>query len=473
MGSLARFVKAWRRVGFIGIIKDLRWRLNTLQGGHSTSTIPTRTVHILREGGIAALIRRTRYAVVQLRQMTHEPTTVAPPPHPWTQTAAHMVSFAPYFDLSARDLSTNAAIVERFDDRTDQVETATWFLPYFHHALFGGIHTILRLMDYMTRQHGVEHRVVVMDPEESHRSLRSKISAIFPSLEGIDLVLVKAGNVPYDELPHSDIAICTLWTTAFALARYDNVDAKYYMVQDYEPSFYPAGSMYGLTDATYRLGFAGIVNTPGVAEIYAGYGNPTVAFTPAFDLATSAGHGDPDSERTGPVQIVLYGRPSIDRNAFELVSSACVALKKTYGEAIRIVSAGEEFEPEELNLGGILENRGLLTTIEEVQKLYLESDIGICFMFSRHPSYQPFEYLAAGVAPVANVNASTSWFLRDGENCLVVEPYPSMIAEAVGRLIENEQLRESIVERGQQELAEGNWKREFDRIWSFVTGSTS
>ncbi len=450
--------------------------MRSATGGHGIISLPRRTIAIARAGGLTALGGRARYGIRQLRR----PTELAAmrvdeaerPPHPWTQTAAHMVSFVSYFDLTGEELAANRAVVERFDQRTARVASATWFLPYFRHALFGGIHTILRLMDAMTRIHGVEHRVVIFDPEVPERELRRTIARSFPSLEGIDLVLVRAGQVPYGELPATDIGVCTLWTTAFALARFNDVGAKFYMVQDYEPSFYPAGSMYGLTEATYRLGFAGIVNTPGLAEIYASYGNPAVAFTPAFDIPDLPDE-KPSATPGRPIQIVLYGRPSVDRNAFELVASACVLLKRRYGDRIHIVSAGEEFDPADLGLGGIIDNLGLLTTIDEVQDLYLRSDIGICFMFSRHPSYQPFEYLAAGVAPVVNVNPATSWFLRDGENCLVVEPYPSSIAAGVGTLIDDAHLRLAIADHGRQEVASGDWQREFDRIWTFITGSES
>lgn len=470
MGLPSRFITAWRRVGFLGLVSDLRWRVRTALGGRSIAAIPMQTARIVRRDGVTAVARRTRYGMRQLRRPADGSLPAEEPPHPWTQSVGHMVAFSPYFDLTAEDLATNSAIIGRFDGRTPNVETATWFLPFFHHVLFGGIHTIFRIMDYMTREHGVQHRLVILDSPENDRKLRARISGTFPSLSTVDIVLVDGGAVPYDELPHTDIGICTLWTTAFALARFDNVGAKFYMVQDFEPVFYQAGTIYGLTEATYRLGFAGIVNTPGLGDIYASYGNSAMSFTPSFSVPDAI-PPKPSEEPNAPVQIVLYGRPTVDRNAFELVASACVQLKRRYGKGIRIVSAGEEFDSGDLGLDGVLENQGLLSTLEDVQDLYLESDIGICFMFSRHPSYQPFEYLAAGVAPVANVNADTSWFLKDGENCLVVDPYPSAIAAAVGRLVDDPDLRKSIAARGRDEVAAGNWKRELDSVWEFVTGT--
>ena len=60
--------------------------------------------------------------------------------------------------------------------------------------------------------------------------------------------------------------------------------AKFYFVQDNEPQFYPAGAASALAEETYRFGFPGIVNTPGLADVYRAYGNPAVSFVPAVDL---------------------------------------------------------------------------------------------------------------------------------------------------------------------------------------------
>jgi glycosyltransferase involved in cell wall biosynthesis len=239
------------------------------------------------------------------------------------------------------------------------------------------------------------------------------------------------------------------------------------MVQDFEPSFYPAGTVYALTEATYRLGFAGLANTPSLGDVYASYGNPAMSFVPAVDFL--ALDEPKPSASGGPVQIVLYGRPSTDRNAFELIVVACHQLKARFGDAIRIVSAGEAFEPAALGLEGVVENAGLLRDLDDVRRLYAASDIGIAFMLSKHPSYQPFEYLAAQVAPVCNTNAATSWMLRDGENCLISEPYPSAIAQAVALLVEDPLLRAKIAATGHEQVQAVEWETQIADIWRFVT----
>ena len=240
--------------------------------------------------------------------------------YPWN------VAFDPYFDLTPEELEANAAVVGRFDERPQEVSSATWFLPRFEHALFGGVYTILRLMSWMREHHAVEHRLVLFDGlEATDSAIRGMVQDAFANLADIDIVLPHRTGLHLDELPPTDIAVCSLWSSAYALARYNATTAKFYMVQDFEPSFYPAGTPFALAEATYRLGFAGLVNTPGLAEVYAAYGNPTASFVPAVDFAV------PDvpkpSADGGPIQIVLYGRPSTDRNAFELIAAACHQIK--------------------------------------------------------------------------------------------------------------------------------------------------
>lgn len=471
---VVRISDAYRRVGLGGLLGDLRWRFRSASGGRNVFGAASAAVLLLVRRGPGALIGRLRWGLQRGSAPDEEPEPPSPqpppPPHPWLTTFAHDAANTALFDLDSTVLAANREIIDRFDDRTPDVRSATWFVTYFDHALFGGIHTILRLMDYMTRRHGVEHRLVVFDRLEATDSeIRTAVSDAFPSLRSIDIVLPTSGGIPWDELPYTDIAVCTMWISAYPLARFDNTGAKFYMVQDFEPAFYPAGTLSALAEATYRFGFGGIVNTPGLEAAYAEYGSPSMSFIPAVDLVDRQPRSS--REEGKPVQVVLYWRPGTPRNAFELIASACALVKKRYGDSVRIVSAGEDFSPAELGLEGVIENLGLLRSLDEVRDLYCASDIGVAFMLSKHPSYQPFEYLAAGVAPVVNVNAATSWMLEHEVNCLVSDPFPRAIAGAIGRLIDDPGLRARISEAGYRWVAARTWDDEFDRVWSFVTGT--
>lgn len=471
MGKTTRLRDAYRRVGMRGFVNDLRWRYRTASGERSILDSTRAAVRLGRAEGWGAVRARMRRGAGQFS--TPDAVIVEPPqppPHPWTITFAHDAAFNPFFALNAEELVANREVTKAFAKRPAEVRTATWFLTYFNHAFFGGVHTILRLMNWMTQEHAVRHRLVVFDRlDATDNEIRSAVTAAFPALESIDIVLPVEGRLRYEELPHTDIAVCTMWISAYAMARFNDTAAKFYMVQDFEPAFYPAGTLSALAEATYRLGFAGIVNTPGLDDAYRQYGNPSIAFVPAVDPVAVT--EKPSTKADEPVQIVLYGRPSTDRNAFELIAAASVELKRQHGDAIRIVSAGEEWDPADLGLEGVVENLGLLPTLDDVKSLYAASDIGVCFMVSKHPSYQPFEYLAAGVAPVVNRNAATAWMLEDGKNCLVTEPFTSSIAEAVSRLVDDGGLRRSIADHGREQVTATVWDEELGRVWEFISGT--
>ncbi|MGO8825631.1 MAG: glycosyltransferase family 4 protein [Acidimicrobiales bacterium] len=447
-------------------------RLAAVRKGRSTHEVVTDLARLGRRHGVRGVTYRASYELSRV---------LAPPEPPGPQidrtaTVPFGVAAAPYFNPDQATLDANRAVVERFARRGPEVHTATWFVPYFEHVLFGGISTILRFMNYLTVNHGVEHRIVLFDSTTAtDAALRSELRGEFPALADVDIVLPEPGHAPFsdfEELPFTDIAVCTIWHSAYALARFNATDAKYYFVQDYEPLFYPAGTLYALSEATYRFGFAGLVNTPGLETIYASYGNPATSFVPAVEQLS--GEEEKPSSRPGaPVQIVLYGRPQTDRNGFELLAEASRRVKERFGNQVRIVSAGEEFDPGEYRLNGIVENAGLLRSRAEIHDLYTRSDVGVCCMFSKHPSYQPFEYLAARAAVVTNANSATSWFLRDGENSLVAEPFPIAIAEAIGRLVTDRELRLKLAARGFADVTSVEWDTEFAKLWHFITGETN
>lgn len=378
----------------------------------------------------------------------------------------------PFYNLDTEELAANAEVVRRFEDRPSTVRSATWFVPYFEHVYYGGIHTIFRFMSWMATHHDVAHRVVFYDePPISEATLRQRISDAFPVLADVDIVLPSRGTAPHvvtEELPPTDVAFCSLWCSAYPLARFNATKAKFYFVQDFEPSFYPAGTLYGLAEATYRFGFAGIVNSPGLQPAYAAYGNPAISFVPAVDIAEARESDNHVDSR--PVRIVTYGRPGTDRNAFELLAASAFRLKARFQDDVEIISAGEDWNPADYGLDGIIDNLGRLPSKEAVHDLYRNCDIGLCFMFSKHPSYQPLEYLAAGAAVVTNRNPATEWLLRDEETCLLTEPIPDMVCDTVSRLVVDGDLRHKIASIGYDAVTKAKWDDELARLWRFVTG---
>ncbi len=322
------------------------------------------------------------------------------------------------------------------------VNSLLWFISPFEVPFYGGIYTILRLSDLWYREKGVEVSFAVCGSSDRLKTL-NLIRQVYPAVKD-EQVFVLDNARKASELPAADASICTLWTTPYFALHQQSVGRRFYLIQDYEPAFYPAGSASALVESTYRMGLYGIANTVSLQRMYEfEYGGKATYFTPRINAAVfhPAEVSTPNPLR--PLQVFCYGRPKHPRNAFELVKQAMRQLKAKMGDRVRIVSAGDEWLPSEYGLQGIVENLGLLS-YEDTARLYQESQVGVVMMLTRHPSYIPLELMACGCVAVTNVNKWTSWLLKDGENCLLAPATVSGIAETVESALADEGLRESI-----------------------------
>ena len=144
---------------------------------------------------------------------------------------------------------------------------------------------------------------------------------------------------------------------------------------------------------------------------------------------------------------------------------ALARLKEIYGDRVEILCAGENWNPAQFGLADRITNLGVLRSLDEVGALYRSCDIGLVFMHTKHPSYQPLEFMASGVATVSNINPATTWLLRDGENCLLTPPLPTPTAERLGRLVADETLRRRIADAGLREVRQFQWDEQIEKVW--------
>jgi glycosyltransferase involved in cell wall biosynthesis len=368
------------------------------------------------------------------------------------------------FDLDDAAQAANSELIERYlGGGPIEIRSVIWYLPFFHHVYFGGVHTLLRFADHFARQHGVKNRFHCYDTgSAAARGMAAKVAQAFPALA--ESPFTSAQDRAPDALGPADAAIATLWTSAYPLLHLRSVGAKFYFVQDNEQQFYPAGAASAMVEQTYRFGFPGLVNTPGLAEVYRSYGNPAVSFVPAVDLHRYHPPAEP-RDRTQPVRVFFYGRPKTPRNAFGLGLAALARLKKTHGDRVELICAGENWNPAQFGLAGKVRNLGVLGSLEEVAALYRSCDVGLVFMHTKHPSYQPFEFMASGMATVSNINPATEWLLRDGENCLLTPPLPTPAAERLGRLVDDVELRRRIAAAGLEQVRSYRWEEQIERVW--------
>jgi O-antigen biosynthesis protein len=349
------------------------------------------------------------------------------------------------------------------------VRTINWFIPDIDSPFYGGINSALRIADYLAREHGVENRFVVWGSPPDF-FVRSALAAAFPSLADCQIAFYDGySGASLEALPEADVAIATLWVTAYAVAHAPNVKRKFYLIQDFEPMFYPASSLYALTEETYRLGLYGLCNTENLLRIYEqDYAGRGMSFAPAVDGSVFHARGRRAVDPDDPVTVFVYARPGHWRNCWEIASLALEQLKARLGDRVRIVTAGS-WATDQAGAQDI-KQLGLLP-YQATGELYRNSDVGVALTVSKHPSYLPLELMACGVAVVAFDNPWGHWILRDGENSLLVKRTVDSLADGLERLCKDAELRRRLSAQGLADIAaaHSDWDQALSGIYGYLS----
>lgn len=344
------------------------------------------------------------------------------------------------------------------------IQTINWFIPDIDMPFFGGLNTAFRLADKLRREHGVLNRFVVLSgPNEAY--VRSALAAAFPGLGDSEIVFYGGQDSDLAALPPADAAVATLWLTAMHVAKAPGVKRKFYLMQDYEPAFYPASTLYAMAEESYRLGLYGICNTQSMYDIYTGhYGGQATVFTPAVDRNIYHPEGRRTKAEDEPVTIFAYARDHF-RNCWELVFAALKEIKRMHGDRVRIVAAGARYLPESADFidMGLLDYRA-------TGRLYREADIGLTMQISRHPSYLPLELMASGVPMVAPDSMWFEWLFTKDENSLLTMRSLDDLVTNLDRLVTDRSLRERLQREALSTIdaKHSDWDAALDHVYQYM-----
>lgn len=218
--------------------------------------------------------------------------------------------------------------------------------------------------------------------------------------------------------------IATSWDTAYPVLASPALGARCYFVQDFEPSFYPAGSLALLAEETYRWGFQGVTAgawLDGLLERE--YGMPAGHFDFGCDLRHYAG-AEPSGDREG---ICYFCRPSTARRAHQLAIAA-LELFAARHPSTPIHVYGEP--PGTLRFEAV--DHGLLAP-QGLGELYRGCVAGL-ILSATNVSLVPHEMLAAGCIPVVN-EAEHNRVVLANEEVAYSRPTPADLAETLSRLV--------------------------------------
>lgn len=287
--------------------------------------------------------------------------------------------------------------------------------------VFGGISTALSLFASLGNDFD-NLRIILTDqhnfsPEDNPLFSDWSICAL-DDADGPGRRIIPAGDRYARTLPvgRGDRFIATAWWTAIS-ARHINQwqaevygfseQAKFiYLIQDYEPGFYPWSSRYALAEATYHnpSNVIAVFNTGILRSFFEaeGYRFPHAhTFEPT--LNTKLRNQLTNTRETiKEKRLIIYGRPGVVRNAFEIIVMALRIWVGRHPDTMwTFVSAGEVHQPVDLGQGKKLVSLGKLSLDEYATEL-ARASVGVSLMISPHPSYPPLEMAAFGTRVVTN-----------------------------------------------------------------------
>lgn len=396
----------------------------------------------------------------------------APSPSPakprsiWDGYSSDALQLAEIIDAGQNQIGQRQQYPERV--RVNRAErVCNWYVPAFDNPFYGGVMTIIRFAAHMRLQTGIRQRFIVCGAA-STEEMRARVQLAIPAFDDFEVYILD-GEAAIHNIPAADYGIATLWTTAYVLLGVQNCGLKFYFVQDFEPLFYPAGSTYGQALATYYFGFIILANTRGVLASLPAEAVPSKAFTPQID--TSVFHETEAQTRSPEVRrLFCYARPGHPRNGFELAVAALKRVKDRMGQSVEIVCAGADWVPSDYGLDGKVTAVGMLP-FAETGHLYRSCHAGLAMMYTRHPSYLPFELMACGATVVANRNPANEWFLRDGVNCRLAHSTASSVADTIEAALvswEDDARLRAAARQDIATLAGRGWPAEFDDLLSFM-----
>lgn len=261
-------------------------------------------------------------------------------------------------------------------------------------------------------------------------------------------------------LVESDAVILTHWSTAYLVDDVRNTSRIFYFVQDWEPFFAPMGTEYLKAELTYKMGFSCITLGRWLTHRLSEWYNADADY---FDLAVDHTIYYPRPvEKADHPRVCFYARPSTPRRLFPM---GIEALERVHQQRpdVEIVLYGVDHAELRRQLVPFPHiNRGVLNE-QQLAELFSASDVGIV-LSSTNCSLVPPEMMACRCA-VVDLNRETVMGVLEHEiNALLAEPTPKAIADAVLRLLEDEPLRQRLVETAYRQVQEHSWEKSARRV---------
>jgi glycosyltransferase involved in cell wall biosynthesis len=306
----------------------------------------------------------------------------------------------------------------------------------------GGHMNIYRFIEYLEKS-GHECRIYIYTQFAPGKvsDIKVLMGDSYPKLKA-SMVWIDNG----DEMEPADGIFATSWETAYASFNSSTVGKRFYFVQDFEPYFYPVGTLSSLAENSYKFGFYGVTAGNWLAtKLKADYGMQTDYFDFGSD-PTTYNYLNNNKRK----EIFFYARPYTERRGFEMGIMALDLFHQKHPDYV-INLAG--WDVSEYDIPFPYVNLQTLE-INELNALYNRCAVGLVMSLT-NMSLLPLELLGSGTIPVVN-DGDNNRLVSDNPYIAYAENNPVALANALCATVERKDA-EKYAKKASESVKTASW----------------
>ena len=337
--------------------------------------------------------------------------------------------------------------------------------------LYGGVATSILFSFLLAARLQCPLRIITRDLRSSP-SLLGQLSRLHNVSLPDDLQILDCQPMydpeRYIDVSLEDVFIATSWWSATAVKSMTLRNRYVYLIQEYEPVFYPRGD----EELMARKVFSDdncipVVNGGALYKHFVTHGYDHIkenglVFEPSFP-ATMYRAGDYAFEKKAQYRMMFYGRPEVPRNLYytglQLIDTA-LQQGIVDEDEWQLFIVGAEPVDFVFSTGTVPVQPGKLNW-DDYSSFASTVDLGVCLMYAPTPSYPPYDLIASGA-----VVLTTSFESQDVKSCsgnfLVATPTMDSLLEKLKdavALSKNPTKRQSNYDRT---VLQRNWSISFE-----------
>jgi glycosyltransferase involved in cell wall biosynthesis len=248
----------------------------------------------------------------------------------------------------------------------------------------------------------------------------------------------------------TDVVVATGWETVPRALLLPDCAARAYLVQDYEPDFFPASAEARWAEQTYSEGLFHVTAGPWLAQLLR---ERFGARADWFALGVDHDVYRPLEVDRRSDTVIVYARRSTPRRAVPLALLALSELHRRRN-SIRLVLFGEEHP---MRTSFPYQHAGVVPE-PELARLYSEATVGVSLSLTNYSRVSQ-EMMACGL-PCVELDTPSVRAGLGGEDALILARFdPLELADAIERLLDDPDLLARQSEAGRRLVVERTWER--------------